>query len=375
MRRTNSGTFKNKPDIIDIILETAKLDSGLYNRNEMRNPPMASMVGFMFLDRQNVVADRDVQTPMGQMENAHSHEGQSVVRGGQVVFQRKLAIATAQIVYPIYLIVIQLPAVGCEAHFQLADQLCLERRVTDGVQIIQIGPLGLAGAQMVQVDLIVQLGFIEDVFIRVLAHEIVAHKIQIGRENALILNLTAFAPDADAQMAGLVLYQATAAKAVIFQAAEPYERRKVVQPRGCLSLGILAAIRRLSPAAAGVLRHMSDGLLDRIHSNIPNPADRRQIGVDRAGGIPFLDQKIGIILYVRLAVIKVPAFIIIFAPIPEFNGVVLILPFAFFRNSDNFCGIAAFVLSRRLQIFCFIVCVGGYFIYQACHVVQSFPMK
>ena len=71
---------------------------------------MASLVGFMFLDRQNVVADRDIQTPMGQMENAHSHEGQSVVRGGQVVFQRKLAIATAQIVYPIYLIVIQLPA-------------------------------------------------------------------------------------------------------------------------------------------------------------------------------------------------------------------------------------------------------------------------
>lgn len=99
MRRTNSGTFKNKPDIIDIILETAKLDSALYNRNEMRYPPMASLVGFMFLDRQNVVADRDIQTPMGQMENAHSHQSQSVVRGGQVVFQRKLAIATAQIVY------------------------------------------------------------------------------------------------------------------------------------------------------------------------------------------------------------------------------------------------------------------------------------
>lgn len=78
----------------------------------------------MFLDRQNVVADRDVQTPMGQMENAHSHEGQSVVRGGQVVFQRKLAIATAQIVYPIYLIVIQLPAVGCEAHFSSSRISC-----------------------------------------------------------------------------------------------------------------------------------------------------------------------------------------------------------------------------------------------------------
>ena len=76
---------------------------------------------------------------MGQMENAHSHEGQSVVRGGKIVLLSKLAVATAQIVYPIYLIVIQLPAVGCEAHFQLADQLCLERRVTDGVQIIQIG--------------------------------------------------------------------------------------------------------------------------------------------------------------------------------------------------------------------------------------------
>ena len=117
---------------------------------------------------------------------------------------------------------------------------------------------------------------------------------------------------------------------------------------------------------------MSDGLLDRIHSNIPDPADRRQIGVDRTGGIPFFDQKIGIILYVRLAVIKVPAFIIFFAPKSKFDGMVLILPFAFFRNSDNFYGIAAFVLSRRLQIFCFIVCVGGYFMYQACHVVQPF---
>ena len=291
---------------------------------------MASLVGFMLLDRQNVVADRDIQTPMGQMEYTHGHQSQSVVRGGKIVLLGKLAVESAQIVYPIYLIVIQLPAVGCEAHFQLADQLCLKRRVADGVQVIQIGPLGLAGAQMVQIDLIVQLGFIEDVFTRVLAREIVAHKIQIGRENALILNLTAFAPDADAQMAGLVLYQAAAAKAVIFQAAEPYARRKVVQPRGCLSLGILAAIRRLNPAAAGVLSHMSNGLLDRIHSNIPDPADRRQIGVDRTGGIPFFDQKIGIILYVRLAVIKVPAMVVSLAPIPEFDGVVLILPFAFF---------------------------------------------
>lgn len=96
MRRTNSGAFKNKPDIIE---ETAKLDSGLYNRNEMRNPPMASLVGFMFLDRQNVVADRDIQTPMGQMEDAHSHQSQSVVRGGQVVFQGELAVEPAQIVY------------------------------------------------------------------------------------------------------------------------------------------------------------------------------------------------------------------------------------------------------------------------------------
>lgn len=60
----------------------------------------------MVSDRQNVVADRDIQTPMGQMENAHSHEGQSVVRGGQVVFQRKLAIAAAQIVYVTYFFVI-----------------------------------------------------------------------------------------------------------------------------------------------------------------------------------------------------------------------------------------------------------------------------
>lgn len=94
MRRTNSGAFKNKPDII---LETAKLDSALYNQNEMRYPPMASLVGFMFLDRQNVVADRDIQTPMGQMENAHSHEGQSVVRGGKIVLLGKLAVEPAQI--------------------------------------------------------------------------------------------------------------------------------------------------------------------------------------------------------------------------------------------------------------------------------------
>lgn len=275
---------------------------------------------------------------MGQMEYTHGHESQSVVRDGQVVFQGELAVEPAQIIYPIYLIVMQLPAVVLEAHFQFADQLFPKRRVTDGVQIIQIGPLGLAGAQMVQADLIVQLGFIEDVFIRVLAREIVAHKLQIGRENALILNLTAFTPDADAQMAGFVLYQTAAAKTVIFQAAESYARRKVVQPRGCLSLGILTAIRRLSPAAAGVLCRVSDRLLDRIHSNIPNPADRRQIGVDRTGGIIFLDQKIGIILYVRLAVIKVPAFIIIFAPKSKFDGVVLILPFAFFRNLTTSAG-------------------------------------
>ena len=132
------------------------------------------------------------------------------------------------------------------------------------------------------------------------------------------------------------------AYAPIFQAAESYARRKVVQPRGCLSLGILAAIRRLSPAAAGVLCRVSDRLLDRIHSNIPNPADRRQIGVDRTGGRTFLDQKIGIILYVRLAVIKVPAFIIFSAPKSEFDGMVLILPFAFFRDCERFRLISIF---------------------------------
>lgn len=63
----------------------------------MRYPPMASLVGFMFLDRQNVVADCDIQTPMGQMEDAHSHQSQSVVRGGQVVFQGELAVEPAQI--------------------------------------------------------------------------------------------------------------------------------------------------------------------------------------------------------------------------------------------------------------------------------------
>ena len=66
---------------------------------------MASLVGFMVSDRQNVVADRDIQAPVGQMEDAHSHEGQSVVRGGQVVFPCKLAVESAQIVFPIYLIV------------------------------------------------------------------------------------------------------------------------------------------------------------------------------------------------------------------------------------------------------------------------------
>ena len=333
---------------------------------------MASLVGFMFLDRKNVVVDRDIQTPMGQMENAHSHQSQSVVRGGKIVLLGKLAVESAQIVYPIYLIVIQLPAVGCEAHFQLADQLFLERRVADGIQIIQVGPLGLTGAEVVQINLVFHFFLCKEILIGILFLKIGTDKSNVRWEDPLILNLPTFSFDPNAQVTGFVFHQITATELLVLSAAESYARRKVVQPRGCLSLGILAAIRRLSPAAAGVLRHMSDGLLDRIHSNIPDPADRRQIGVDRTGGIPFLDQKIGIILYVRLAVIKVPAFIIIFAPIPEFDGVVLILPFAFFRNPDNFYGIAAFVLSRRLQIFCFIVCVGGYFIYQACHVVRSF---
>ena len=306
------------------------------------------------------------------MENAHSHEGQSVVRGGKIVLLSKLAVATAQIVYPIYLIVIQLPAVGCEAHFQLADQLCLERRVTDGVQIIQVGPLGLTGAEVVQINLVFHFFLCKEILIGILFLKIGTDKSNVRWEDPLILNLPTFSFDPNAQVTGFVFYQITATELLVLSAAESYARRKVVQPRGCLSLGILTAIRRLSPAAAGVLRHMSDGLLDRIHSNIPDPADRRQIGVDRTGGIPFFDQKIGIILYVRLAVIKVPAMVVSLAPIPEFDGVVLILPFAFFRNPDNFYGIAAFVLSRRLQIFCFIVCVGGYFMYQACHVVQSF---
>ena len=333
---------------------------------------MASLVGFMLLDCQNVVADRDIQTPMGQMEYTHGHQSQSVVRDGQVVFQGELAVEPAQIVYPIYLIVMQLPAVVLEAHFQLADQLFPKRRVTDGVQIIQIGPLGLAGAEMVQIDLVFHFFPRKEILIGIFFLKIGTDKSNVRWEDPLILNLPPFSFDPNAQVTGFVFHQITATELLVLSAAESYARRKVVQPRGCLSLGILAAIRRLGPAAAGVLRHMSDGLLDRIHSNIPDPADRRQIGVDRAGGIPFLNQKIGIILYVRLAVIKVPTFIIFFAPKSKFDGMVLILPFAFFRNPDNFYGIAAFVLSRRLQIFCFIVCVGGYFIYQACHVVQSF---
>ena len=81
------------------------------------------------------------------MEDAHSHEGQSVVRGGKIVLLGKLAVESAQIVFSIYLIVIQLPAVGLEARFQLANQLCLKCRVTDSVQVVQIGPLGLGCAE------------------------------------------------------------------------------------------------------------------------------------------------------------------------------------------------------------------------------------
>ena len=58
---------------------------------------MASLVGFMFLDRQNVVADRDIQTPMGQMEYTHGHQSQSVVRDGKIVLLGKLAVEPAQI--------------------------------------------------------------------------------------------------------------------------------------------------------------------------------------------------------------------------------------------------------------------------------------
>ena len=83
------------------------------------------------------------------MEDAHSHEGQSVVRDGKIVFPRKLAVETAQIVFSIYLIVIQLSTVGLEARFQLANQLCLKRRGTDGVQVMQIGSLGLGCAEVV----------------------------------------------------------------------------------------------------------------------------------------------------------------------------------------------------------------------------------
>ena len=63
----------------------------------MRYPLMASLVGFMFLDRKNVVADRDIQTPMGQMEYTHGHQSQSVVCDGKVVFQGELAVEPAQI--------------------------------------------------------------------------------------------------------------------------------------------------------------------------------------------------------------------------------------------------------------------------------------
>ena len=183
---------------------------------------------------------------------------------------------------------------------------------------------------MVQIDLVFHFFLRKEILIGILFLKIGTDKSNVRWEDPLILNLPPFSFDPNAQVTGFVFHQITATELLVLSAAESYARRKVVQPRGCLSLGILAAIRRLSPAAAGVLRHMSDGLLDRIHSNIPDPADRRQIGVDRTGGIPFLDQKIGIILYVRLAVIKVPAFIIIFAPKSKFDGVVLILPFAFF---------------------------------------------
>lgn len=150
---------------------------------------MASLVGFMFLDRKNVVADCDIQTPMGQMEYTHGHQSQSVVRDGQVVFQGELAVEPAQIVYPIYLIVMQLPAVVLEAHFQLADQLFLERRGADGVQVIQIGPLGLAGAQMVQIDLVFHFFPRKEILIGILFLKIGTDESNVRWEDPLILNL------------------------------------------------------------------------------------------------------------------------------------------------------------------------------------------
>lgn len=95
---------------------------------------MASLVGFMFSNRQNVVADRDVQAPVRQMEDAHSHEGQSVVCGGKIVFLGKLAVATAEVVSAFQLLRIPiLLFVKLPAGFQFFDQIFPERRILNTI--------------------------------------------------------------------------------------------------------------------------------------------------------------------------------------------------------------------------------------------------
>ena len=88
---------------------------------------------FLTLNCQNVVADRDVQTPMGQMEYTHGHEGQSVVRGGQVVFQRKLAVATAEVVSTLHLLGIPFLLIEFPTGFQLIDQIIPKCRVLNAI--------------------------------------------------------------------------------------------------------------------------------------------------------------------------------------------------------------------------------------------------
>ena len=171
---------------------------------------MASLVGFMLLDRKNVVADRDIQTPMGQMENAHSHEGQSIVCGGQVVFLGELAIESAQIISALNLLGVPIFLfVEFPASFQLFDQIIPKYRVLNAIQVIPIRPLRLKCAQMVQVYLVFHLFTGKEILIVILSLKVGTDKSNIRWEDPLILNLSPFTANPSAQVTRFVFYQIT----------------------------------------------------------------------------------------------------------------------------------------------------------------------
>lgn len=293
-----------------------------------RSPPLL---------REQIVVDRDIEPPMGQVEDRHGQHAEPVVGDRQAKLQREGAGPAAQViptgikplvpVLPPQPVGFTLDVVLVPDALDVAQKLfAVAGLIVAAVRVILKDTLALHGAEMMQVDLVSHLGFAKNELLA--AVEVGTDKVRIRGQETLLLALAALAAPDEHIGPDLVLAEIAAVQGGVFRAADTHALGKVIEPRARLALRVGALIHRLSAAAARNIGDRALRLGDTTKLHPKHAARAGHILVDGRGALALRGEIVRVILQqgnlLGAQLIEVADAAVLFAPLPEVNGIVAV---------------------------------------------------